>query len=386
MNPESLSPTQAVASIIAGSVILAILGGSLVSWSVWLSGKRLPRIAKRPLATIGLIDLMMTVLLLIGFVSLAFVGLYAAKTISKGSSTAQTSLDVPSEPVDAQSQSARDAPSKEDIETSNDAVSDPSQTIEEAAPTKKESKKKVPSEEQFVFSALAMSSQLLCVIAVTFFVRMRTGTSSRFLGWRTDQIAGDVLAGVQCFLMATPFLLGLNAFFIYWSGIPYEHPIQQMLEKFPWMLGIAFWQASIVAPISEEFAFRSLLIGWFESIHFGKNKFESFVAGFSSHSETNLVADSNAHEHDDANTTSAIQELESSYTPPWWPALISGTLFGLAHFSFGVSWISLVVFGVILGRLYQNRQSLIPVIVVHFMFNTMGILFMGLKIWMPNPS
>ena len=73
------------------------------------------------------------------------------------------------------------------------------------------------------------------------------------------------------------------------------------------------------------------------------------------------------------------------YTPPWWPTLLSGTLFGLAHFSYGVSWVALILFGIVLGRLYQIRQSIIPVIMVHFMFNGMNIVILGLSLILPVP-
>jgi len=72
------------------------------------------------------------------------------------------------------------------------------------------------------------------------------------------------------------------------------------------------------------------------------------------------------------------------YSPSWWPVLLSGTLFGLAHISYGVSWVALIVFGIVLGRLYQLRQSIIPVIMVHALFNAMNVTMLGLSIFLPE--
>ena len=76
-------------------------------------------------------------------------------------------------------------------------------------------------------------------------------------------------------------------------------------------------------------------------------------------------------------------EKPKEYNPPWWPSLLSGTLFGFAHFNYGVSWVALIVFGMVLGRLYQLRQSIIPVIAVHVLFNSMNVTMLGLSILLP---
>ena len=276
-------------------------------------------------------------------------------------------------------------------------------------------KTKTVSQSQFFFSGFAISAQLVCVILMTIFICARTGCSLKKLGWRLDQLPGDLQAGLRCFLMMTPVILVLNAVLQGVTKTPYEHPIQEMIKLYPWLLGIAFWQAAIVAPISEEFAFRVLLIGWFESIHFGKNKFLTFLFGMSTtptQSESAMVIDQTAAfslspkvaggDIGNPYNSPAISILGNSgsaspidsqademafvgYRPPWWPALLSGTLFGLAHFSYGVSWVALIIFGVVLGRLYQIRQSIIPVIMVHFLFNGMNIIMLGLSLLLPLP-
>jgi len=273
--------------------------------------------------------------------------------------------------------------------------------------------KKELTEQQFLFSGFAITTQLICVLLMTGFICARTGCSLKRLGWRSDQFLGDLLAGLQCFLMVTPPLFIFNIILVQFTEIPYEHPIQKMLEQYPWLLGVAFWQASIVAPISEEFAFRTLLVGWFESIHFGRNQFSAWMFGLqtsrpntdpqdqfdvsspqeaenpiSLHSDPYipLAVGSDAFEPSSVATEHPAPDSVASkpFVPPWWPAVLSGILFGLAHFSYGVSWVNLILFGIVLGRLYQIRQSLIPVILVHMLFNSLSIALFGLKILMPN--
>jgi membrane protease YdiL (CAAX protease family) len=55
-------------------------------------------------------------------------------------------------------------------------------------------------------------------------------------------------------------------------------------------------------------------------------------------------------------------------------ALASGTLFGLAHFEYGVSWVPLIVLGTIMARVYQLRRSVVPCIVIHALFNSMSLM------------
>ncbi len=368
---------QALALGLTCALLFAVLGGSLIEWSKCITGyrnKEKPnRVARSPQATVGLIDLLVTALALVVLFFLAAVSWRA--------------FGLP--------------------------------------PTKPG----LISQIQFIYSGFAMTAQLLCVVVTTFFILGRTGCSVKKLGWRTDQMMGDVRAGFQCFLMMTPCILVMNALLQNLTQTPYEHPVQDMIKQYPWLLGIAFWQAAIVAPISEEFAFRVLLIGWFESIHFGRDKVFALMFGTTEGTSEHTIAHSEQPiEHNEQPIEQSEQPIEktvaaareplsinrsnpydapradvkltqrvgledhesemsydcSPYKAPWWPTLFSGILFGLAHFSYGVSWISLIVFGIVLGRLYQQRQSIIPVILVHVLFNAVNILLLGLSLAIPK--
>ena len=398
MTPAPLTPIQMLASLAAVGLLLTIVAGSIVGWSMWISGRRIKSTAIGPQATVGLIDLVMTIVVLF---TLFFFAMVTWRSFFKPSVlkvVAVVSALQQLEPIKSES-------------TPQEGTDDSAQGSDIAPPVVKETL----TERQFIFSGFAITSQLICVLLMTGFICARTGCPLKRIGWRCDQLGGDLLSGLQCFVMLTPPLFVLNAFLIKLTDVPYEHPIQKMMEQFPWLLGIAFWQVSIVAPISEEFAFRALLIGWFESIHFSKNKIEAWIFGLKASqpevcTQRDLVL-GNSPKIDFAGPSSMdpyippILEPHANnrqgdesrggdkslpaprsakhYNPPWWPAVLSGVLFGLAHYSYGISWVSLIVFGIVLGRLYQVRQSLVPVILFHFLFNSLSIIMFGLKLLMP---
>ena len=326
-----LTPLQSLAMGALWGLIIAVCGGAFVEWSRWikrrLDGVKTHSVVPGPQATVGFVDILVTVLVLM------MLFFSAAVTWS--------AMGIKQNP--------------------------------------------------FLYSGFAISSQLVCVILMTIFVCRRTGCNIARLGWRKDQIQGDLRAGWQCFLMMTPIILILNAVLQGATKTPYEHPIQEMIKQYPWLLGIAFWQAAIVAPISEEFGFRVLLIGWFESIQFGNNKMMAFIFGASpdkveelNERATVLPPVMTTQCSDNPFEAPEIIGGTLEYVPPWLPVLLSGTLFGLAHFSYGVSWVALIVFGVVLGRLYQLRQSIIPVIMVHVLFNAMNVTMLGLSLLLPT--
>ena len=60
---------------------------------------------------------------------------------------------------------------------------------------------------------------------------------------------------------------------------------------------------------------------------------------------------------------------------------MSGTAFGLAHYGQGVAPIPLVLFGIVLGYLYQRTHRLTACIAAHMLFNSysLGLLWLQLE-------
>lgn len=66
--------------------------------------------------------------------------------------------------------------------------------------------------------------------------------------------------------------------------------------------------------------------------------------------------------------------------PPLWPCLVSGVLFGLAHWGYGLSFIPLIILGIVLGLLYRASNSIWPSLIVHLSLNATSMLGLGLSI------
>jgi hypothetical protein len=71
--------------------------------------------------------------------------------------------------------------------------------------------------------------------------------------------------------------------------------------------------------------------------------------------------------------------------PPWWIAVVSGLLFGLAHFEYGVSWVPLVVLGTVLARVYQLQRSILPCFLIHALFNSLAMVGFAFELFVKSP-
>jgi len=152
------------------------------------------------------------------------------------------------------------------------------------------------------------------------------------------------------------------------------------------MLLLGFAMAVIAAPLFEEFTFRGLLQGWLE-------RHEDEILGFAaterqpheSLPETGIANESNdAHEFNETtNTARPVQGWIPGLPHGWTPILVSGVTFGLAHIGHGVAPISLVLFGIVLGYLYQRTHRLVPSITAHMLFNSYSLVLLWLQLETP---
>jgi len=189
------------------------------------------------------------------------------------------------------------------------------------------------------------------------------------------------------------------------------HPLVKQLQEnhTPSILILSFVMAVIAAPLFEEFTFRGLLQGWLErredeAIAFTDTERQPHAPvrdmevigeeeGEGKEGQRRDVArqllDDTAKVHEETSL-----RLETEITNParpthgwipllphgWTPILISGVAFGLAHIGHGVAPVSLVLFGIVLGYLYQRTHRLVPSITAHMLFNaySMGLLWLQL--------
>jgi len=192
-----------------------------------------------------------------------------------------------------------------------------------------------------------------------------------------QQLAKDIGIGIFATVAALLpiYTIQLTLSYALQSSTP--HPLVQQLQEnhSPAMLLLGFAMAVIAAPLFEEFTFRGLLQGWLER------------------REDEVLAYDGTLRHPPAPT----EKTEgTSLAPPkiprptcgwipdlphgWTPILISGAAFGLAHLGHGVAPISLVVFGIVLGYLYQRTHRLVPSITAHMLFNAYSMILLWLQL------
>jgi len=164
------------------------------------------------------------------------------------------------------------------------------------------------------------------------------------------QLSADIGLGVFATIasLLPIYAVQLTLVTVFESTTP--HPLVEQLQKHqsPQMLLLGFLMAVVAAPLFEEFLFRQLLQGWLER-------------------------------HED-------ERLSSPLPHGWAPILISALIFGLAHLGHGVAPIPLVLFGIVLGYLYQRTHRLAPSIAAHMTFNAYSMLLLWLQLETGSPQ
>lgn len=352
MNVENLTPEQAFYASVQGFVLIAMLAGIVAAWTL-LSNvpslrKRFPQ-SKGPLATIGLVDCILVVALVFFFQ--ISVEVFRRNLVGEKEVAAQVVDEPPS-----------DGTATESVAPISDATESVAGTVSDRPWGK-------VTPDRIIAGGIGTSFQLLAMAIVIAMIVARTSCPVAALGWRTGRVGEDILFGIWLLFLLLPLLFGLSYAVNMWSGVEYKHPVIDTMEAYPWLFGLVAWMAVIVAPITEEFFFRTLLIGWMESIHYGDRP-RSIWSGWLPFARVSLQDG---------------EQPSAPYTPPWWPSIVSGGLFGLAHLSYGMSWVPLVFFGIALGRIYQWRQSLVTCITIHMVFNGLNLLNLWLRLgWDPT--
>ncbi|MBX3421561.1 MAG: CPBP family intramembrane metalloprotease [Pirellulaceae bacterium] len=172
------------------------------------------------------------------------------------------------------------------------------------------------------------------------------------------------------------------------SQSEYSHPLIESAQASGSLTGflLAFFAAVVAAPLTEEFLFRGMLQGWLQSIPF--KSLLTNVLGVTPQSQAMPpsvieppLADASAG-HATAfpsEMTEVVAKVEA--VPAVWPAVVTGILFGLAHISYGMSFVPLSVLGIFLGLVYRQTQSLWPCVLIHMLLNSISMLMLGLIIF-----
>jgi membrane protease YdiL (CAAX protease family) len=268
--------------------------------------------------------------------------------------------------------------------------------IEELTQEIIEDEETAPAEapNNFVFNVLFTSGlMILFVVVVSFILRDFVGADIHDLGLpeNRDQFAADVSLGAFACLAAMLPIYMLQILLTLLLQPKSEHPMVEELQQAhtPAMMLGGVFMVVVAAPLYEEFTFRLLLQGWLE-------KWEDEHIGYSGTMRTqpavpvpNEFDEPASNQDDEPAVLLAIPQTPvplprsgvlQDLTHGWLPILISGTFFGLAHWGHGVSPVPLVLFGIVLGYLYQRTHRLVPSITAHALFNAYSMMMLWLSL------
>lgn len=274
-------------------------------------------------------------------------------------------------------------------------------------------------------SALLIASSLASLVTLVLagvLVMLGAGATWSDVGVSPRHASIDVLLGVVAFFMLAPAVYLVMLVLVQW--FPSEHPIVRLVKDDPRLFSLSFISAVCVAPVVEEFMFRVLLQGWLEktdplrfvrsSAGGAANSTEASAgeqpppntapptisppndltdppqlqvpAGHQTPAQAlNPYAPPSSVSYADmpivASDATEVIEPISDKPPPFWPVLVSSTIFALLHWGHGPDPIPLFVLAVGLGYLYRQTHRALPGIVVHMLLNGVSMLMLFLNVY-----
>lgn len=382
---------------------LGLIGLSMACWfSILVLAARgewrWPQIEPREWGRWGLVDLLMAVLVMLT-IQLVVEGIQISMRTARPTATTQATPSLP-------------APSELGLALMHRAIEPiaPSsapqwqQAAQELAPPKPAPIEVTPQappegdesgEPLDLWSLLPVTlSRVLAVFAITFFVAARCRRGWEHLGWSTQYLAHDLMLGLAAYVLLAPPTLLLLAVLSQLVKVPYEHPVIETVLKQPDQLLPAIFMAALVAPLLEEFLFRVLLQGWLQSLATRGFSWRRALVGraatpehdsdryptVASTAPSGVALDGTVQRASDGLIAGASTNADPAALPPYWPAIVTGLVFGALHFDYGVSWLPLCLLGIGLGFLYRWTNRIWPSLVVHCLLNGSTMTGLTLKV------
>jgi len=269
--------------------------------------------------------------------------------------------------------------------------------------------------QHHVAAAADVAWKIAAMLMATLYLVIKSRATWRDFGLSWRNLPSHVLIGVVAFVMLAPPVYAIQAAIVWFGKWKYEHPLIEMLQKSPdfgLFLLLAF-SACIMAPLSEEWFFRGIVQGWLERAFGWLMKspqhrlagtiaaaespvgiFDAELAGSAPIAAAPVAAalpapagtliDSNPYAASQpAGSPVALVDDEVHEEPfprsivvHWLPIFLSAVLFGLAHWGHGPAPIPLTALAIGLGYVYQRTHSIVPVMVVHALFNSVSMLLL----------
>ncbi|NOY30476.1 MAG: CPBP family intramembrane metalloprotease [Planctomycetes bacterium] len=233
-----------------------------------------------------------------------------------------------------------------------------------------------PSEDinpsEYITSGWLSSAAMIgIVVAAMALLATLVDANARDLGLPSSlrQLLSDTAIGIfACIASLVPIYSVLYVLHMVFQPEQQHQLIEKLLEhRSPQMMLVGFVLAVIAAPVFEEFTFRTLLQGWLE-----RREDELSDDQESEPVQAELETDP------DGEPARPQRGMIAGLPHGWAPILITSLVFGLAHVGHGVAPVPLVVFGIVLGYLYQRTHRLAASIAAHMFFNaySMGLLWL----------
>lgn len=250
--------------------------------------------------------------------------------------------------------------------------------------------------------------KLLVAVLLIAAIAIRLRPSAADWGWTLAHWQRDVVLGVGTFLATFAPMIGLQAALVFGLGWKYEHPMIDLVTrtKDPLLFGLSALAAAVVAPLFEEFVFRGLLQGWLEKVFSGGAGAKSILLGgpddeplttalppaqvleYSATKEPIDLSPYASPQPDDAPRAAALPAGAAVRATPFdWLAIVCSMLvFSLLHFSHGPAWIPLLIFGAVVGFVYQRTHRLWPGVIAHMLLNATTIFGLWVQVFIGIPK
>ncbi len=205
-----------------------------------------------------------------------------------------------------------------------------------------------PNDRNLLFLLTNIASVLALVSVL---VWMNLTTPRHLIAYGFLPVKKDIVLGLKASLLILPPVLLISL--VVNEIVQYEHPALDLLEgtsNAPQLTLLVFIIA-IWAPLFEEIVFRGLLQGGAQRAALQIVNRQAITLGADVTQESPVVA---------------ADEVKHW---PWWPVMMSSTVFALLHAEQGGAWIPLFFMALGLGYLYRQTGRLGPGMIVHFVLN-----------------
>jgi len=188
-------------------------------------------------------------------------------------------------------------------------------------------------------------ASLATMIAAIIYLRLLRRATWSELGLRSPEPWRDILRGLGTFGVVAIPIFTLHAIVNLLLQPEQGHPIIEAVMRFPGFFWLSLVTAVIIAPVTEEFFFRGLLLGWLDSL-----------------------------------PTARETDVHGRPQLAWWPVVLTSTGFALLHLGHGAAPVALLFFSMVLGWLYQRHHRLLPCITLHAALNGTSMLMLAAEL------